>query len=105
MSLMQQSTPKRNEKDPQCLPDTRVDLLRQIRTWINDRDDKKYIFWLSGMAGTGKSTISRTIAHEFRKLDRLGASFFFYRGEQDREQASKVITTLAVQLTKFSPDI
>lgn len=57
------------------------------------------------MAGSGKSTIARTIAHEFRRLDRLGASFFFSRNTKDRADASNVISTLAVQLTEFSTDL
>jgi hypothetical protein len=51
------------------------------------------------MAGTSKSTIARTIANEFRSAS------FFLRDEKDRADSSKVISTLAVQLIKFSPDI
>jgi adenylylsulfate kinase-like enzyme len=29
------------------------------------RDDERYIFWLCGWAGTGKSTIARTVAREY----------------------------------------
>jgi adenylylsulfate kinase-like enzyme len=47
------------EHEPQCLADTRVDLLRQLMAWGNNPRDK-CIFWLNGMAGTGKSTIART---------------------------------------------
>jgi len=52
------------DHDSLCLPNTRVKVLQQIRTWV-DGDDKRYIFWLSGWAGTGKSTIARTIAREY----------------------------------------
>ena len=50
------------------------------------------------MAGTGKSTIARTVAREWAKKERLGGSFFFSRGEGDRAHASKFFTTLAYQL-------
>jgi hypothetical protein len=39
-----------------CLPGTRSDLLREIKEWA-ESPHGKCIFWLSGMAGTGKSTI------------------------------------------------
>ncbi|KAH6970500.1 hypothetical protein BKA56DRAFT_529716, partial [Ilyonectria sp. MPI-CAGE-AT-0026] len=68
------------EHNPTCLPNTRVDLLRQIHEWVND-PCAKAIFWLNGMAGTGKSTISRTVARDFASSGHLGASFFFKRGE------------------------
>jgi len=59
-----------------CLQDTRVELHKQIIDWCDDMDSK-CIFWLNGMAGTGKSTISRTIARELAEKKRLAASFFF----------------------------
>ena len=54
------------------------------------------------MAGTGKSTIARTISSIFAHKERLGASFFFSRGGGDLCDAGKVITTLAFQLSKVS---
>jgi hypothetical protein len=50
------------------------------------------------MAGTGKSTISRTIAQSFADEGQLGASFFFKRGEGDRGNATKFFTTITAQL-------
>lgn len=51
----------RDQHDAQCHPDTRIELLRDIRLWADD-ERGKCIFWLSGMAGTEKSTIPRTVA-------------------------------------------
>jgi hypothetical protein len=62
--------------DSDCLPNTRVDLLQEIREWA-DGTDKRPIFWLRGLAGTGKSAIARTIAREYYERHRLAASFFF----------------------------
>jgi hypothetical protein len=39
--------------EPTCLPETRVDLLQQIYVWAEGRDER-FIFWLNGLAGTGK---------------------------------------------------
>lgn len=63
------------------------------------------IFWLNGMAGTGKSTIARTVAGEWAKQGRLGASFFFSRGHGERAYASKFFTTLACQLAYAQPSL
>jgi hypothetical protein len=46
------------------------------------------------MAGTDKSTISRTIAQKFDDKGDLGASFFFKRGEGDRGDAGMFIKTI-----------
>ncbi|KAF8525024.1 hypothetical protein BDD12DRAFT_923863 [Trichophaea hybrida] len=55
---------------------TRVDLLQQIVTWSKDPSGA-CIFWLNGAAGTGKSTIARTVARTWANENQLGASFFF----------------------------
>lgn len=57
------------------------------------------------MAGTGKSTISRTLAHSASKTGSLGASFFFKRGEPDRGNPSKLFTTIARQLIVREPPL
>ena len=88
-----------------CLPNTRVNILNQIREWI-DGDNGPNIFWLSGWAGTGKSIIARTISREYYDKGRQGsnffASFFFSRGEEDVSNANDFVTSIAVQLAKFS---
>jgi hypothetical protein len=55
------------------------------------------------LAGKGKSTISRTIAHRYFGLHRLGASFFFSRGGGDVGNAGKFVTSIAVQLASNVP--
>ncbi|KAH6986679.1 vegetative incompatibility protein HET-E-1 [Ilyonectria destructans] len=92
------------EHNPICLQDTRVDLLRHIHEWALDPNAKS-MFWLNGMAGTGKSTISRTIARSFSESGHLGGSFFFKRGEGDRGSLSKFFSTIASQLAKREPAI
>jgi hypothetical protein len=55
------------------------------------------------MAGTGKSTIARTIAEFFASRGQLGASFFFKKGEGERGNASRFFTTIAVDLVAHEP--
>jgi hypothetical protein len=93
-----------DEHDARCLPNTRVDLQRKIAEWAEDAPGI-CIFWLNGMAGTGKSTISRTVAQSFADKGQLGASFFFKRGEGDRGNATRFFTTIAVQLATKVPSL
>ncbi|KAK7191835.1 g-protein beta wd-40 repeats containing [Paraphaeosphaeria sporulosa] len=43
--------------DPPCLANTRIDLLNEIH--------ERCIFWLRGLAGTGTSTIARTVPRHY----------------------------------------
>jgi hypothetical protein len=92
------------QHDQLCLADTRVDLLQEIHAWADDNDGR-FIYWLSGLAGTGKSTIARTVARMYFENGQLGASFFFSRGGGDVGNASRFFTTIAVQLARRSPSL
>jgi len=90
-----------------CLEGTRVALLHTINKWIEGaRIDEPRIFWLCGLAGTGKSTVAQTIAET---LDgginkRLAASFFFARASKDCSNALLVFSTIARQLALFNDE-
>ncbi|KAG8943967.1 hypothetical protein FRC03_002244 [Tulasnella sp. 419] len=87
-----------------CLEDTRVALLNEIEQWAEDPSSPP-IFWLCGMAGTGKSTIARTVAKRFDDSHCLGASFFFSRDEHDRRTTHLVFPTIAYQLARRIPSV
>ncbi|EMD30831.1 hypothetical protein CERSUDRAFT_100947 [Gelatoporia subvermispora B] len=82
-----------------CMEATRVELLNEIDIWNGDPDVAR-IFWLSGMAGTGKSAIARSVCHGLRKRkdNLLGASFFCSRGVRD--DVKRIIPTLAESLSR-----
>jgi len=91
-----------HQHEDHCLEDTRVELRKQIMDWCED-PNSKCIFWLNGMAGTGKSTISRTIARELAEKKRLAASFCFTRGKKDISHSRMFFTTIAAQLAHSLP--
>ncbi|OQD90563.1 hypothetical protein PENANT_c001G00074 [Penicillium antarcticum] len=85
------------EHDAGCHCETRIALRDEIVRWSDDTEGE-IIFWLNGMAGTGKSIISRTIAQTFPDKVILGAKFFIKRGERDRGNAARPFATMACQL-------
>ena len=55
-----------------CLSGTREAILDKIESWTKDFDDPP-VYWLNGLAGTGKSTIAQTIAEHLFADGWLGA--------------------------------
>jgi hypothetical protein len=79
--------------------------------------DAELIFWLHGMAGTGKSSISRTIASLLDKGESfvpnlplatgtyLGASFFISNYDSSRNKIRTLIPTIAHNLAERIPEL
>jgi hypothetical protein len=89
----------------ECLTGTRTGLIHSIEAWALDPLIEQRAFWLYGPAGSGKSTISTTIANRFDELGCLGAFLFFERDVKERNQPSSVIKTLVYQLGLFDARI
>ena len=85
-----------------CTKGTRRDVLFQLESWLNDQQDKR-VFWLNGLAGTGKSTIAQTFAEMSFADGKLGASFFCSRNFNDRSNLRSIFPTLAFQLAHRYP--
>ena len=65
--------------------------------WAKDPQDR-HVFWLNGLAGTGKSTIAQTFSEMVANTEILGASFFCSRDYLDRQELKNIFPTLAYQL-------
>ncbi|KAF2859017.1 hypothetical protein K470DRAFT_220024 [Piedraia hortae CBS 480.64] len=87
-----------------CLENTRVQIREKILDWATTNDDQR-IFWLSGKAGTGKSTIARTVADELARQGYLVGSFFFKRGRGELGRAGSLFPTIARHMADFVPSI
>ena len=85
-----------------CLKGTRRDALLQIEQWLTEEEDRP-LFWLNGLAGTGKSTIAQTFAEINFADGKLGASFFCSRDFEDRSNLRAIFPTLAFELARRYP--
>ena len=80
-----------------CFDGTRTDILLQLEDWLENEQGQR-VFWLNGLAGTGKSTIAQTFAETTFAKGKLGASFFCSRGSEGRSNIKAIFPTLAFQL-------
>ncbi|KAF9645139.1 hypothetical protein BDM02DRAFT_3189954 [Thelephora ganbajun] len=85
-----------------CLRGTRETVLNEIESWARDFE-KPPVFWLNGLAGTGKSTIAQTVSEQIFANGLLGASFFCSRDFEDRSDLRLIFPTLAFQLAHKYP--
>ena len=85
-----------------CLRGTRKTVLDEIELWTKDFV-KSPVFWLNGIAGTGKSTIAQTVSERAFADGLLGASFFCSHDCEDRSDLHFIFPTLAFQLAHKYP--
>lgn len=90
-----------------CEDNTRTEILASIYRWIVP--DVSYsdngvasptVFWISGLAGSGKSTIAQTVAEWCHEREYLGASFFCARDSAECNDVDLVFPTIARQLAQ-----
>jgi WD40 repeat protein/cytidylate kinase len=90
-----------NDARQGCLSTTRVKLLGEVRAWIDAGQSSQRIYWLNGLAGTGKSTIAASVCEDLDRHHQLCISFFISRKAPDMRSAQKAIHTIAYQLAEF----
>ncbi|KAK8029293.1 hypothetical protein PG991_006349 [Apiospora marii] len=90
------------QDSPKCEVGTRIRIQETIDQWADEESGQSF-FWLVGPAGTGKSTIARTVADSFKEKNRLAAGYFFKRGEQGRNDTNRLFTTIAIQIAEVIP--
>ena len=61
------------------------------------------MFWLNGLAGTGKSTIAQSFSETIDNEGLLGASFFCSQDYLNRKELKNIFPTLAYQLASRYP--
>jgi hypothetical protein len=83
-----------------CLPGTRQQLLDDIVSWAHDPKGRR-LFWLSGGAGTGKSSVANSVSDIFSNIGRLGASFRFDRDTDRLNTPDFLFGNIAYQLAYF----
>lgn len=81
-----------------CLPRTREKLLEEIYRWVSDDSPSSAdVFCVTGLAGTGKTTIAQSVCIYYSEK-RPGASFIITRFSADRRNPTKILHSIVYQL-------
>ena len=92
-----------NDQESQgCMEGTREQILADLEEWaVNNAAN---VFWLNGMAGTGKTSIAHSLCERLDEHKILGASFFCSRSASPEVRDARfIIPTIASTLSQVSP--
>ena len=92
------------DPDRACLDGTRQQLLGDIIEWAHNPESER-IMWLSGGAGTGKSSVANSVAQRLDSVGRLGASFRFDRAFATPDTPGQLFGNLCHQLALFDDQL
>lgn len=82
-----------------CTPKTRVNILENLIKWARDPHGPR-VYWMNGMAGTGKTTIAYSFCQMLALECLLGASFFCSRSLTKCSDVRRIIPTLACHIAQ-----
>jgi hypothetical protein len=84
----------------ECLANTREDILLKLKSWAEEENPGISIFWLTGLAGTGKSTIAKSFCEWLAPRHELLLTFFASRQDAQRRDPLNIVHTFAYELSR-----
>ncbi|KAF8751583.1 Encoded by [Rhizoctonia solani] len=84
-----------------CTENTRTKILQSSLVWSEEPNSAK-VYWMNGMAGTGKTTIACSLCVELQARKQLAASFFCTRTSPECREAKRIVPTIAYQFARRS---
>ena len=87
-----------------CTENTRKAILDTLRLWASDNMTTR-VYWLNGMAGTGKTTIAYSFSEILDQESSLGGTFFSSHLCVDTSDVRCIIPTISLQLAKYLPSL
>ncbi|KAB5588069.1 Vegetative incompatibility protein HET-E-1 [Ceratobasidium theobromae] len=84
-----------------CTEGTRTAIMSEMDHWSLDPNAPD-LYLMSGMAGTGKTTIACSFATCLEERKQLAASFFCTRTSPECRNANRIVPTIAYQLARYS---
>jgi hypothetical protein len=82
-----------------CFAGTRLDVLEEIRLWVQARETTTPVYSIRDVAGTGKSTIARTLVDEWPRSSRF--AFFFSQEADSVSNASELCFFIKNQVEAY----
>lgn len=95
------SAESQDVKQGPCTSGTRGQELAELRGWVRDGLTGD-VYWMNGVAGTGKPTIAYGLCDDPEKTERLAATFFCSRPIPECRKVKLILPVIADQLARCS---
>ncbi|KAG8742376.1 hypothetical protein FRC10_001598 [Ceratobasidium sp. 414] len=84
-----------------CITNTRAGVLQDLKEWVHYGKFQK-VYWLNGIAGTGKTTIAYSFCEDLENSGKPAANFFCSRGLPECRDVKRIFPSLSYQLARLS---
>ncbi|TFK74127.1 hypothetical protein BDN72DRAFT_813343 [Pluteus cervinus] len=99
LKTLEQLKPVEMSLGTYCLPNTRILALEKLSTWAQGSPGTDQMFWLYGLAGTGKTTIAASFVQWLQSHKMLGAFFTCRRGHKALSSPLQLLQTICYGLS------
>jgi hypothetical protein len=82
-----------------CTEGTRTKVLQDLAKWANNANGAE-VYWMNGMADTGKTTTAYTFSDLLMGRSLLAASLFCTRTSQECRDVTRIIPTIVWQIAR-----
>ena len=86
-----------------CMKGTRQSILNQVIAWVANGSGSSNTYWIYGLPGIGKTSLSHSICKTLDERNQLIGVFFCQRDDTNSSEPRNIIPTLIYKLAEISP--
>jgi len=86
-----------------CMEGTRQSILDQVIAWIANGSGPSNTYWIHGLPGIGKTSLSHSICKTLDERNQLIGVFFCQRDDTNSNEPRNILPTLIYKLAENSP--
>jgi hypothetical protein len=87
-----------------CMEGTRQSILNQVTAWVANGSEPSNTYWIYGLPGIGKTSLSHSICKRLDERNQLIGSFFCQRDDTNSSEPRNILPTLIYKLAEIFPN-
>jgi hypothetical protein len=86
-----------------CMEGTRQSILNQVISWVANGPGPSNTYWIYGLPGIGKTSLSHSICKTLNERKQLIGAFFCQRDDTNSSEPRNILPTLIYKLAEIFP--